>query len=48
MLEHFEKTGELISDQLNEEEKQYLQENIKSVEVIRVAETSITSIITKK
>ena len=48
LLEHFQRTGEIISDDLNEEEKLYLQENIKSVEVFRVAPTSITSIIIKK
>jgi hypothetical protein len=48
ILEHFEKTVEIIADHLNEEEKLYLQENIKSVQVFHLAPTSITSIIIKK
>jgi hypothetical protein len=48
LLENFQKTGEIIADHLNEEEKIYLQENIKSVEIFRIAPTSITSIIIKK
>lgn len=48
ILEHFQKTGEIIADHLDEQEKLYLQESIKSVEVFHVAPTSITSIIVKK
>ena len=48
ILEHFEKTGEIISDNLDEEEKKYLQDNIASVKVFHNAPTSITSVIIKK
>lgn len=48
ILEHFKKTGEIISDHLTQDEKQYLQENIKSVDIFYVGPTSITSIIFKK
>lgn len=48
MLEHFKKTNEIISDYLTIEDKQYLQDNIASVEVFHIAPTSITSIIVKK
>jgi demethylmacrocin O-methyltransferase len=48
ILEHFEKTGEIISDNLDEEEKKYLQDNIASVKVFHNGPTSITSVIVKK
>jgi hypothetical protein len=48
MLNRFNITGEIISDYLTDEEKLYLQENIKSIEIFHVAPTSITSIIIKK
>lgn len=48
ILEHFEKTGEIISDNLDEEEKKYLQDNIASVKVFHNGPTSITSVIIKK
>jgi hypothetical protein len=48
MLEHFKLTGEIISDYLSDEEKQYLKDNIASVEIFTNAPTSITSIIYKK
>jgi hypothetical protein len=48
ILEHFQKTEKIISDYLTEEEKQYLQDNIKSVEIFHIGPTSITSIIVKK
>lgn len=48
LLENFQKTGTIISDYLTEEEKNYLQENIASVEIFHLAPTSITSIIVKK
>jgi len=48
MLEHFIETGEIISDYLNEDEKEYLKNNIKSAEIFKIKETSITSIIVKK
>lgn len=48
MLENFKNTGKIISDYLSEEEKLYLEENIKSIEIFYIAPTSITSIIVKK
>jgi demethylmacrocin O-methyltransferase len=48
LLEHFEKTGEIIADSLNEEEKKYLQDNIASVKVFKDNLESITSVIIKK
>jgi hypothetical protein len=48
MLESFKNTGKIISDYLSEEEKLYLEENIKSIEIFHLAPTSITSIIYKK
>lgn len=48
ILEHFQTTGEIISDYLTDEEKTYLKENIEKVEVFHIGPTSITSVITKK
>jgi len=48
MLESFKNTGKIISDYLSDEEKLYLEENIKSIEIFYLAPTSITSIIYKK
>ena len=48
MLESFKNTGKIISDYLSEEEKLYLENNIKSIEIFYLAPTSITSIIYKK
>lgn len=53
LLENYQKNGNLNVDNekpyhLTNEEKQYLEENIASVEVFHVAPTSITSIIYKK
>jgi hypothetical protein len=48
MLEHFNKTGKIVSDYLTEEESLYLESTIKSVEIFHLAPTSITSVITKK
>lgn len=48
MLNHFIETGEIISDHLTDDEKQYLKDNIASVEIFQLAPTSITSIIYKK
>lgn len=48
LLENFQKDRIIISDYLTEEEKNYLQENIASVEIFHLAPTSITSIIVKK
>lgn len=48
LLEHFIKTGKIISDYLTDEDKKYLEDNIYSVEIFNIAPTSITSIIIKK
>lgn len=48
MLDNFIKNKTIINDYLNEEEKKYLEDNIKSAEVYRIHETSITSVIIKK
>ena len=48
MLESFKNTGKIISDYLSDEEKLYLENNIKSIEIFYLAPTSITSIIYKK
>ena len=48
MLEHFQKNGKIINDYLDEEEMNYLEQNIKSVEIFKIKDTSITSIIVKK
>jgi demethylmacrocin O-methyltransferase len=48
LLENFQKTGKIVTEHLTKEEEEYLQENIKSVEIFHLAPTSITSIIIKK
>jgi hypothetical protein len=48
MLESFKNTGKIISDYLSDEEKEYLENNIKSIDIFHLAPTSITSIIYKK
>lgn len=48
MLERFMETGKVTSDYLTEEECAYLEQNIASVEIFKLAPTSITSIIIKK
>lgn len=49
MLENYEKTGEIKSDYLTEEEINYLSDNILSVKVYRMRPNwSITSVIIKK
>lgn len=48
MLNHFIETGKIISDDLTEEEKSYLEEHIKNVKIFHLGVTSITSIIIKK
>jgi hypothetical protein len=48
MLDNFEKTGKVINDYLSKEEMAYLEENIGSVKVHRIHDTSITSVIIKK
>jgi hypothetical protein len=49
MLEEFQKTGRIFSDYLTESETKYLEENIKSCEIVKVRPNwSITAIIVKK
>jgi hypothetical protein len=48
MLEHHIGTKEIISDYLDEGEKQYLEQSIDKIEVFHIGPTSITSIIRKK
>lgn len=48
MLEKFMETGKINSDYLTEDECTYLEQNIASVEIFKLAPTSITSIIIKK
>jgi hypothetical protein len=49
MLENFIKTGQIISDYINEEDKLYLENNIKSINIYKQKpDWSITSIIIKK
>ena len=47
-LETFQATGEVVNDYLTDRESQYLKDNIASVEIFKLAPTSITSIIRKK
>lgn len=47
-LENFSKTGKMKSDYLTENECKYLEENIEKVEVFKISEESITSVIRKK
>lgn len=47
-LETFLQTKDIVNDYLTEEEIQYLKDNIHSVEIFKVAPTSITSVIIKK
>jgi len=50
MLEHFIRTGEILSDYLSREEEKYLQENIERIELhyIRNRRHSIVCVIHKK
>jgi hypothetical protein len=49
MLDEYSKTNKIVSDYMTEQDKKYLEENIKSCEVIRVKQNwSITSVIIKK
>lgn len=48
MLETFQKTGKIVSDYITPEEATELESLIDSVEIFRVAETSITSVIRRK
>ncbi len=50
MLEHFIRTGEILSDYLTREEEKYLQENIERIELhyIRNQRHSIVCVIHKK
>ena len=49
MLEEFNNTGKLVSDYINDEELEYLNNNIASIEVYKQRpDWSITAIITKK
>jgi demethylmacrocin O-methyltransferase len=48
MLENFQKNKKIINDYLTKEEMEYLEENIASVEIYKIHETSITSVIIKK
>ena len=48
MLEGFINTGKIVSDYLTDEEQTYLEENIASIEIFKLAPTSMTSIIYKK
>ena len=48
MLEHHIGAKEIISDYLDEGEKQYLEQSIDKIEVFHIGPTSITSIIRKK
>ena len=49
MLEEFNNTGKLASDYINDEELEYLNNNIASIEVYKQRpDWSITAIITKK
>lgn len=48
LLEHFNKTGEIISDYLTDDEKKYLKDNILSIDIYDEKPNSITSIIIKK
>lgn len=48
MLETFQKTGKIVSDYITPEEATELESLIESVEIFKVAETSITSVIRRK
>jgi len=48
MLERFMETGKITSDYLTPDECAYLEQNIASVQIFKLAPTSITSIIVKK
>jgi len=47
LLENFIDKKEIISDYLDEEEKEYLKNNIKSIQIFKLGPTSITSVIVK-
>lgn len=47
MLEHFNKTGKIVSDYLTADECAYLEQHIKSCDIYRDVETSITAVLKK-
>jgi len=48
MLEGFIENKKIVSDYLSADECRYLEDNIKSVEIFKLAPTSMTSVIFKK
>jgi ubiquinone/menaquinone biosynthesis C-methylase UbiE len=48
MLEHFQNTGKIVSDYITAEEAAELESLIDSVEIFKITETSITSVIRRK
>jgi hypothetical protein len=49
MLKDYQKTGKIVSDYMTQDEMDYLNENIKSVEIYQTSpDWSVTSVIIKK